>query len=199
MYNPCNWFQFCHRLHQDADALGALLTGKHVELYEQYLSNIKEDASEFGLDPVLLATVIQLEGAGLETYTEAIHLGIPGWGVLAGWAFDFAHPRDYGIGNTRPSNVQDVYETFFPCDPVPSQLTIRLTLSTDNSYGIWAAAGYLALLRYDFSKQGYGYLTDRDDAISYEVSHNWHGVSATPRGRAYDLLSRVIAASPGYD
>jgi hypothetical protein len=197
--NPCNWFGVCHKLHEQVDAIGAVLSGKDVELYEQYSADIHESAAEFGLDPVLLATIIQLEGAGMETWKEAFYLGI---GPPAETGFDLVR-KDPGIGNTRPSNVQQVYETCFPGTAVPSQAKIRLWLSTSASYGIWAAGGYLALLRYDFSEAGYGYLSDRDDAISYEVggtsdwpyltSHNWEGQSATPRGRAYDFVSKIIA------
>jgi hypothetical protein len=202
--NPCNWFGICHKLHEQVNAIGALLSGEDVELYEQYSADIHQSAAEFGLNPVLLATIIQLEGAGMETWKEALYLGI---GPPAETGFDLVR-RDPGIGNTRPSNVQQVYETCFLGAAVPSQLKIRLWLSTSTSYGIWAAGGYLALLRYEFNEEGYGYLSDRDDAISYEVGgtsdwpyltiHNWEGASATPRGRAYDFLSKIIAASPGY-
>jgi hypothetical protein len=103
-------------------------------------------------------------------------------------------------------NVQQVYAQY--CGDTPSQSSIRADLAMSNPYGIWAAAGYLRLLRDDFAKDGHGYLTDRDDAISYNVggesdwpdliAHNWQGIHATPRGEAYDAVSATIAGSPGY-
>jgi hypothetical protein len=148
-------------------------------------------------------TVIELEGGGFETLTQAFG----GNGRAVQWATDLSGiDAAPGIGSTMPGNIQQVYETY--CNYTPSQSSIRSDLALSNPYGIWAAAGYLRLLRDDFAKHGYGYLTNREDAISYNVGgetdwpiltkSNWQGTHATPRGEAYDAVSALVAASPGY-
>jgi hypothetical protein len=160
----CSWFNVWCEGESAVNAGHDLLFGHDVKLYEEYSSDIHTSAADFGLDPVLVATVIQLEGGGLETWAQALGP----LGRAAQWGLDLYVKRYPGIGNTRPSNVQQVYETFCPGTPVPSLSAIRHDLTFSNPYGIWAAAGYLALLRYQFAQQGYGYLSDRDDSISYE-------------------------------
>jgi RHS repeat-associated protein len=192
-----------NRVSGQVGAIVALVNGEQVPLYKEYSESIHASAATWDVSPILLGTVIELEGGGFETLTQAF--GVEG--RAAQWATDLSGiDAAPGIGSTMPGNIQQVYETY--CNYTPSLSSIRADLALSNPYGIWATAGYLRLLRDDFAKDGYGYLTDREDAISYNVGgesdwpiltkSNWQGIHATPRGEAYDAVSAIVAASPGY-
>jgi hypothetical protein len=112
----------------------ALINREQVPLYKEYPESIHASAVTWDLSPILLGTVIELEGGGFETLTQAFGVG----GRAAQWATDLsgigAAP---GVGSTMPRNIQQVYEIY--CNYTPSLSSIRADLARSNPYGIWAA------------------------------------------------------------
>lgn len=168
-----------------------------------YSEPIHRAANRFGISARLLATVVQLEGGGFETLVRA-------WGPV-GRVFqqlvDLSGLADHpGIAST---GIQEVSQSLKreTGKTIPAT-AIRLGLAFDNEFGIFAAAAYMRYIRDVFAMRGFGYMSNRQVAIAYNiggtsefqtlVQTKWAGSLATSRGKAYDLMLKIVSVCPSY-
>jgi hypothetical protein len=169
-----------------------------TKLYDQYSKQIHKSARRMGVDPVLLAATIQLEG---NNRTRLAKFPIFGRGFRTAERSRLGR-ETVGIGQMRPDVALSLAKTYFAEQYGSSSMSqIRNKLIEDTDFAILMAAAYLHDLETRFG------LSDQEANIVYNTGEgqlnelrrtHWSGPTARSRGKAYNKVRREITRSKKY-